>query len=114
MISKKLVGLLFVVASLLSSCNEPSPSGTITSQDAENYIGEVKTVRGKVASTKYASSSRGKPTFINIDASSPRHHFSTPPEHHYSGETIRVTGKITSYKGIAQIVVKSPSQIEIE
>lgn len=39
----------------------------ITAAEAKNHIGETATACGKVASTKYAASSRGQPTFINLD-----------------------------------------------
>jgi len=105
--------------------NTAQAKETITAYQASNYIGEVKTVCGKVASTDYASGSRGKPTFINLEKSYPnhmftiviwgenRHKFGNSPEKFYAGKEICVTGKITEYQGKPQIVVSGRGQIEI-
>ncbi|ADC89777.1 nucleic acid binding OB-fold tRNA/helicase-type [Thermocrinis albus DSM 14484] len=97
----------------------------ITPEQAGNYIGEVKTVCGVVASAKYASHSRGQPTFLNLDRPYPnhiftvviwgkdRHKFSHPPESYYKGKRICVEGLIDSYRGVPQIVVRDPSQIRV-
>jgi hypothetical protein len=39
----------------------------LTAVEAKDHIGEQATVCGKVASTRYAATSRGKPTFLNLD-----------------------------------------------
>jgi hypothetical protein len=48
---------------------------SITAADAKNHIGEQATVCGKVASEHTATSSRGEPTFINLDAAYPNQIF---------------------------------------
>lgn len=90
--------------------------------DAIHHVGERATVCGRVASAKYAESSRGSPTFLNLDKPYPNHvftaliwgsdrsHFSSPPET-LSGTGICVTGTIGIYRGRAQIEVSKPSQI---
>ena len=95
----------------------------IASSDAINHVGENATVCGVVASAKYASSSRGQPTFLNLDRRYPNHVFTAlvwgesrdrfgyAPES-LSGERICVTGQISTFRGVAQIVVSSESQIE--
>jgi len=97
----------------------------ITAAEATNYVGEVKTVCGFVASTKYAKNSKGKPTFLNIDKPYPnqiftiliwdddRSKFPGEPEKYYSGKTICVTGQIIVYRGIPEIILRDPSQIRI-
>ena len=98
---------------------------TINPTNAINYVGKVKTVCGAVASTNYASRSRGGPTFINLDKPYPnqvftvliwrsdREKFSKPPEIMYKGKKICVSGKIIVYKGVAEIIIKDPKQIVI-
>ncbi len=78
-----------------------------------------------MVSTKYARTSKGQPTFLNIGKPYPdegrfsvviwddnRANFSSPPEVYYKGKTIYVTGLVTEYKGVPEIEVKSPSQIQ--
>ncbi|HNR44482.1 MAG TPA: hypothetical protein PKH80_04880 [Methanofastidiosum sp.] len=92
---------------------------------AKYHIGETITVYGNVVSTLYASSSNGKPTFLNIGRDYPdqnrftvviwgrcRPNFSVSPEIYYRGKTIYVTGVITEYNGAAQIEVCYPNQIQ--
>jgi hypothetical protein len=83
---------------------------------------EVQTVCGKVASTHYAAKSKGQPTFLNLDQPYPneiltiliwgsdRAKFGTP-ETKYMDAHVCVTGKIMSYRGVAEIVATEPSQI---
>lgn len=101
------------------------PPAEIPWNEARNHIGEQGTVVGPVAGTKWASSSNGQPTFINIGADYPnsnrftvviwiqnRGNFSPPPEIMYAGKTIAVTGTIQDYQGTAEIEVASPIQIQ--
>jgi DNA/RNA endonuclease YhcR with UshA esterase domain len=111
----------------LGACDNGGDSGNvISSSEAKKHVGQVKTVRGKVVSAKYAQGTRGAPTFMNLDQGYPNHHFTVviwssarlkfnpAPEKAFNGKTIRVTGEIKTYKGIAQIVVKNPDQIQVE
>lgn len=98
---------------------------SIPANDATRFIGQQKTVCGTVASAKYASRSKGKPTFLNLDKPYPRQvftvliwgsdrgNFDTPPEA-LSGKDICVTGVIQSYKGQPEIIVKDPGQIRLK
>lgn len=120
--------IIFVLFSIVFSIHIhlntiASEQSNITAHDAKNYIGQIKTVCGKVASTKYAKKSRGKPTFLNIDKPYPNHiftvliwgsnrnKFSNPPEVYFKEKSICVTGLIENYKGIPEIVVEKSSQI---
>jgi DNA/RNA endonuclease YhcR with UshA esterase domain len=83
-------------------------------------------VSGHVASVHYSYRVNGKPTFLNLGRRYPfqeftvviwgedRDKFQPSPETLYGGKNIRVTGRITSFRGRLEIVVTSPSQIEIE
>ena len=89
--------------------------------DAIHHIGEDAVVCGRVASAKYISTGR-RPTFLNLDQPYPnqvftaliweptRALFSFPPET-LAGKSICVSGRISEYKGKAEIVVEKPSQI---
>lgn len=48
---------------------------TLTAAEAKDHVGEVATVCGEVASTHYAATSRGNPTFINLDRPYPNEIF---------------------------------------
>ena len=104
---------------------KPQPTG-IPWDQAKYHIGERTTVYGPVVSTKWATSSKGQPTFINLGNAYPnqnrfqaiiwvqnRGNFSFAPESYYSGKTISVTGLIVDYEGVPEIEVTSPSQIQV-
>lgn len=89
-------------------------------------IGRVATVRGPVAGTRYASSSNGSPTFLNVGVDYPsarrftvviwgrnRSRFGAP-ERRYRGRRICVRGLVESYRGIPEIEARSPAQIAID
>ena len=86
---------------------------TITTSEAAKHIGEHETVCGTIAGEYTATSSRGTPTFINLDRPYPNQVFTlliwrddrsrvgTVPE---SG-IICATGVITEYRGAPEIVL---------
>lgn len=93
---------------------------------AKRYVGLTRTVKGPVKGTKYASSSSGRPTFIDIGKNYPnrsrftvviwgkyRSAFSSRPEVFYRGKTVLATGKIRMYKGSAEMFIRSPSKLRI-
>jgi DNA/RNA endonuclease YhcR with UshA esterase domain len=95
---------------------------SITPAEAKNHIGEQQTVCGKVVSTRFAESSRGKPTFLNLDRPYPDQVFTVviwggdrskfgDPETNYRGHQICVAGRIADYRGIPEIIAQAPSQI---
>jgi DNA/RNA endonuclease YhcR with UshA esterase domain len=98
----------------------------ISPEEAQNYVGKLKTVCGKVASTHYANRSKGHPTFLNLNKPYPsqvftvviwgsdRSKFGKPPEYLYSDKEVCVIGKITVFRGTPEIIVKDPSQIRLE
>jgi hypothetical protein len=98
---------------------------SISAAEAKNHIGGRGTVCGLVASTHYAARSRGNPTFINLDKPYPGEIFTLliwgsdrpkfgDPEEMYRNKHICVTGKITDYKGVPEIVAYEPSQIKVQ
>jgi hypothetical protein len=99
--------------------------GAVSWQSARRYIGHVATIRGPVASTKFAVSSNGSPTFLNIGAAYPslrrftvviwienRGRFGVP-EVRYRGHTICVRGFVDEYAGVPEIEATSPTQIAV-
>jgi endonuclease G len=97
----------------------------ISASEAVQHIGEQVAVCGLVASSRYLSNSRSKPTFLNLGKSYPSQDFTVViwpedraqfghPEDTYLGKNICVSGEITSYRGKPQIVARYPSQIHEE
>jgi len=98
---------------------------TVTASEAKDHVGEVATVCGEVVSTHYAASTKGQPTFLNLDKPYPnpvftvliwgsnRSKFGTP-ENHYKGKHICATGKITEYRDRPEIVADKPEQIKLD
>ena len=113
----KLSVLLLAFVSLAVSAD------TIHPDQAGNHVGEHQTVCGLVASATYAARTGGKPTFLNLGEPFPNHvftvviwgdvrqRFSYAPED-LEGQTICVTGRITTYRGKPQIELSNPSQID--
>jgi hypothetical protein len=97
----------------------------LTTAEAKDHIGDRATVCGKVVSTHYAKSSKGEPTFLNLDEPYPkevftiliwgsdREKFGTPADA-YKDLRGCVTGKITSYRGRPEIVGTERGQIQIQ
>ena len=109
-----------------SNSKSDIPSGAIEWADASQHVGETVTLYGPVLGAEYASSSKGKPTFIDIGAAYPsknrlsitiwgknRSAFSTPPEKLYEGKTVAVRGKVYLYDGVCNVEVTSPDQITV-
>jgi hypothetical protein len=100
-----------------------SCAGAIRWDKAARYRGRTATVRGRVAGTRYAFSSDGAPTFLNLGVDYPnsrrftvviwgrnRSNFETP-ERRYRGRVICVRGLVRAYRGLPQIHASSRSQI---
>lgn len=109
---------------LVLAFSTAAQSNKITPREAKDHIGEIQTVCGKVASTHFASGSKGQPTFLNLDEPYPKEIFTIliwgsdrpkfgTPESKYRDARVCVTGKIASYRGTAEIVATEPSQIAV-
>ncbi len=97
----------------------------LTSREAKNHVGEKATVCGKVVGIHFVSSGKGQPTFVHFDEPYPDQIFTLViwgsdrakfgrPEEIYRDKGLCVTGKITSYLGIPEIVATNPSQVQIQ
>jgi hypothetical protein len=120
-----LLTALLLVGSTLYVWPRSTRAETITASEAKNHIGENATVCGQVASTKYAASSRGQPTFLNLDAPYPSQIFTVliwgsdrpkfnRPEITYRDRRLCVTGEIRAFRGVPEVVAHDPGQIKVE
>ena len=115
---------VFAICFLTNPCAH-AQTKKITADEAKDHIGDRATVCGKVASTHYAKSSKGEPTFLNLDEPYPKEVFTIliwgsdrgkfgTPENEYRGLRVCVTGKITTYRGVPEIVAGEREQIEVQ
>lgn len=93
----------------------------VTPCNASRYVGERVVVRGNISDTGRSSNDA---VFLNMGGVYPDHCFTAvifksslfrfPEniEHRYSGEIVRVTGRVASYDGKPEIVVAAPRQIQ--
>ena len=97
----------------------------LSASEAKDHVGETATVCGSVVSTRYAASTRGQPTFLNLDKPYPNQVFTVliwgsnrnkfgKPETEYRDKRVCATGKITEYRGTPEIVAEDPGQIAVE
>ena len=119
------IALIASIAGLAGSLAWAAGTPTLTAAEAISHVGETRTVCGVVASADYVEKMRDKPTFINLDKAFPKQIFTIiisgadrqkfgQPEVTYKGKKICVTGAITKFRTIAQIVVTSPDQIHVQ
>ena len=97
----------------------------ISTSEAKNHIGENATVCGSVVSTRYAASARGAPTFLNLDKPYPDQVFTIViwgsdrgkfgnPEESFRNKRVCVSGQISNFRGVPEIVAKAPGQIKLQ
>jgi hypothetical protein len=115
-----------LILSLVIVCSSLAPAQTVISAvEAKNHIGENRTVCGDVVSAHHAARTRGNPTFLNLDKPYPTQVFTVliwgtdrsrfgVPEESFANKRICVTGKISSYRGVPEIVAQEPSQIGVQ
>jgi hypothetical protein len=99
-----------------------APNRTLTPAEAAQAIGHKATICGVVASVHFAMSSHGSPTFVNLGEPYPNEPFQiviwgddrpgfSPAPESWQGKNICVTGNVRLYKGIPEIIARSPDQI---
>lgn len=88
------------------------------------YLGKELIVEGKVVDTH--SDLKSNTVFLNFEKAYPNqcftgvifgsdlYKFVQNPENYYLNKTVRIMGEIKEYKGKPEIILKDPSQIEIE
>jgi hypothetical protein len=125
---KRWFGIAILSCVALAPCDASAQAPQVkklTAPEAKHHIGEQATVCGKVASTRYVATTRGKPTFLNLDKPYPSQVFTVliwgenrekfvNPEAMYSDKQVCVTGKITEYRKAPEIVVSEPRNIEVQ
>jgi len=98
-----------------------SDANVISWTQAANYVGQMKTVEGKIVYT-YVSSKGNvfldfrypyQGYFYVVIFSSDVKNFPFSPAAFYLNKEVRVTGLIQMYQGSPEIIVHSPSQIEV-
>ena len=136
---RRLIGSAFAVLALVTAAGTSAGTnhaasgiratascrGAVSWQNARRYVGRYATIKGRVAGTKYAASSNGSPTFLDLGADYPslrrvtvviwfenRARFGAP-ERRYRGHTICVRGFVHTYGGVPEIETASPSQIAV-
>jgi len=123
-IKAALLAVIFFIPSFVQASTLGATVGgkTLTASEAKDHVGEKATVCGTVASARYAAQSKGEPTFVNLDKPYPNQvftiliwgedlpKFSLKPST-WQGKHVCATGTITSYRGVPEIVAKSPDQI---
>jgi hypothetical protein len=123
-IMSRRVSALSMLAFALLAASSVLAQRTLTATEAKAHIGEQATVCGKVVSTRWAESSRGSPTFLNFDQPYPDQVFTLViwgndrskfdnPETTYRGKRVCVTGKISAFKGVPEVVANDPAQVKV-
>lgn len=117
--------ILFGLPIVILSASAGQSHKNLSASDAKAHVGEQATICGKVVSTRFAETTHGSPTFLNFDQPYPNQIFTLliwgsdrsrfgDPETSYRGKRLCVTGKISSYKGIPEVVATDPSQVKLE
>jgi DNA/RNA endonuclease YhcR with UshA esterase domain len=120
-----LVCALVTLALILLAFGPVPQHQKLSASEAKDHIGEIATVCGDVVSTRYAASTKGQPTFLNLDKPYPNQIFTVliwgsnrrkfgTPEIDYKGKRVCATGKITEYRGTPEIIANDPQQLKVE
>jgi len=120
-----LVCLIVALALVLLIIQPALAQKKLTATEAKDHVGETATVCGNVVSTRYASTTKGQPTFLNLDKPYPNQMFTVviwgsnrskfgKPEVEYNEKRICVTGKIAEYRGVPEVIADAPAQITVE
>ena len=102
---RRKISTWLAVALLASSAVSLLAADKITAAEAKDYVGKQATVCGVVASTRYAASTRGRPTFLNLDEPYPNQIFTAviwgsdrskfgEPEKAYANKRVCVTERL--------------------
>lgn len=106
-------------------CSAIATASTLTTSEAAKHVGENATVCGVVAGVHTATSSKGSPTFVNLDKTYPNQVFTiliwgsdqdkfTPAPASWQGKNVCATGVITLYRGSPEIVAHDAGQISFQ
>jgi len=124
-VGARLVGTASTATDATVAAHAASCPGAISWQRAAGAVGRTATIVGRVAGTRYAASTSGSPTFLNLGVDYPNPRRFTVviwienrpafgrPESRYRGRTICVRGAVRSYGGVPEIVARVRSQIRV-
>jgi len=101
------------------------PSRDLPLPEAKAHVGEQGTVCGIAVGAHFAANTKGEPTFINLDKPYPTQIFTIViwggdrpkfgnPEQEYSDKHVCVTGMITVFRDVAEIVAHDPAAIKLQ
>jgi DNA/RNA endonuclease YhcR with UshA esterase domain len=119
----RIAAALFLLGALADTA---AAQKKITAIEAKEHFGETATVCGDVVSARYANTSKGEPTFLNLDRPYPnqvftvviwgnnRSKFGAAPEETLKGKRICVSGRITAYDGVPEIIAEDSQQIKLD
>ena len=100
----------------------PATTQVVSWNQASNYVGQVVTVEGTIVYTYYSSYSGTsfldfhypyQGYFYGVVFSSDAGNFKCSITNFYLNKDVRITGTIQLYNGAPEIIVSSPSQIEV-
>ena len=116
-----LLVLIYAFACVICS----SAQQRLTTAESKAHVGEHATVCGSVAGVHQAIRGKGQPTFINLDKPYPNQIFTIliwgselpkfgNPEQAYPHKQVCVTGTITVFKELPEIVAHDPTAIMVQ
>jgi hypothetical protein len=114
---------ILALAALVSPVSVFAQKKRLTAKESKDHVGEVATVCGTVASARFADRTNGQPTFLNLDEPYPHQIFTIviwgsdrakfgAPEVQYRDKSVCATGLIKDYRGVPEMVVHNPAEIE--
>ena len=100
----------------------PAGAAELSPEDASKHIGETTTVCGVVASARFLSGTRSRPTLLNLGKPYPSQVFTVTifgddrgkfgtPEKTLSGKRICVSGTIKEFRGVPEIILSDPQHL---
>ncbi len=96
-----------------------SPKGVVSWRDAGAYVGQTITVEGRITRTKdigsitFLNFGKDRDDFVAIVRAKDYDNFPAAPARLYKGKKVWITGEISLHKGVPQMTLHSPAQIEV-
>lgn len=100
----------------------PAAAAELSPEEASKHLGETATVCGVVASARFLSGARSRPTLLNLGKPYPDKLFTATifgddrakfgsPEKALLGKRICVSGAIKDFRGVPEIILSDPKQL---
>jgi len=108
-----------IVSAAVTPTPAPTPIGIVPWQEAGRYVGRTVTVEGRIVNARdigtitFLNFSPARDRFVVVVFAEDYPAFPAPPVELYAGKKVWVTGEITLYRGVPQIILRSPTQIEV-